>query len=148
MGVQLIGVCVLIWKITVLPIWKIHLNNVFWIKLVRTRENWTVRRIFYVMAKTYKMIVIFWVCNLCLHSYFVLCLWSFCLFLQLYNCITCSLLFQSITEVEGRYLVHDGDLVELEAESFSQVQKVHAFVTTAYVIITVYVILTACVIKN
>ena len=27
----------------------------------------------------------------------------------------------------GRYLVHDGDLVELDLDSFSQMEKVHLF---------------------
>ena len=33
----------------------------------------------------------------------------------------------SVTEVPGRHLVHNGDLAELDAESFTQIQKVHAF---------------------
>jgi len=30
-------------------------------------------------------------------------------------------------EVSGRYLVHDGDVVEIEPESFSLLQKCHMF---------------------
>ncbi|CAC5395709.1 EXOC8 [Mytilus coruscus] len=33
----------------------------------------------------------------------------------------------SVTEVPGRHLIHNGDLAELDAESFTQIQKVHAF---------------------
>ncbi|XP_052286222.1 exocyst complex component 8-like isoform X2 [Dreissena polymorpha] len=33
----------------------------------------------------------------------------------------------SVTEVPGRQLVHNGDLAELDMESFNQVQKVHMF---------------------
>lgn len=32
-----------------------------------------------------------------------------------------------MTEVPGRHLIHNGDLAELDAESFTQIQKVHAF---------------------
>ena len=34
---------------------------------------------------------------------------------------------QSVTEVPGRQLIHNGDLVELDPESLSPVQKVHCF---------------------
>ena len=30
-------------------------------------------------------------------------------------------------EVAGRHLIHDGDVVELEPESFAQLQKCHMF---------------------
>ena len=32
-----------------------------------------------------------------------------------------------MVEVPGRYLVHDGDLVELDLETFGQIDKVHLF---------------------
>ena len=34
---------------------------------------------------------------------------------------------QSVTEVPGRHLVHDTDLVELDPENFVQIQRTHAF---------------------
>lgn len=37
------------------------------------------------------------------------------------------LLWQSVTEVPGRQLVHDADLVEMDPETFVQMQRVHAF---------------------
>lgn len=36
-------------------------------------------------------------------------------------------LWQSVTEVPGRQLVHDADLVEMDPETFVQMQRVHAF---------------------
>ena len=36
-------------------------------------------------------------------------------------------LVQGVTEVPGRFLVHSGDLIEVDAESFSVVQKVSLF---------------------
>ena len=36
-------------------------------------------------------------------------------------------IFQSVTEVPGRQLIHNGDLVELDIESFAQIQRVHMF---------------------
>ncbi|KAK3105314.1 hypothetical protein FSP39_022322 [Pinctada imbricata] len=33
----------------------------------------------------------------------------------------------SVTEVPGRQLVHNGDLVELDSETFNQIQRVHCF---------------------
>ena len=33
----------------------------------------------------------------------------------------------SVTEVPGRFLIHDGDLIEMDPESFTQIHKVHAF---------------------
>jgi hypothetical protein len=41
------------------------------------------------------------------------------------NIVLCSD-WQSVTEVPGRHLVHNGDLAELDAESFTQIQKVYA----------------------
>ena len=37
------------------------------------------------------------------------------------------ILFQNVMEVPGRYLVHSGDLVELDPDNFSQMQKIHGF---------------------
>lgn len=34
---------------------------------------------------------------------------------------------QGVTDVPGRYLVHSGDLVELDAESCGHIQRVHIF---------------------
>lgn len=34
---------------------------------------------------------------------------------------------QSVTEVPGRHLIYDGDLAELDPESFTAVGKVHIF---------------------
>ena len=34
---------------------------------------------------------------------------------------------QSVMDVRSRYLIHTGDLVEIDAESFLPIQKVHAF---------------------
>ena len=34
---------------------------------------------------------------------------------------------QGVTDVPGRYLVHNGDLVEVDAESCGHVQRVHIF---------------------
>lgn len=36
-------------------------------------------------------------------------------------------LLQSITEVPGRQLIHNGDLAELDLETFVQIQRVHMF---------------------
>ena len=42
----------------------------------------------------------------------------------------------SVTEVPGRFLIHDGDLIEIDAESFTQIHKVHAFLLNDSVMMT------------
>ncbi|XP_033642017.1 exocyst complex component 8-like isoform X2 [Asterias rubens] len=44
-----------------------------------------------------------------------------------------------ITEVPGRYIVHDGDLVELDTDTFSEVQRVHAYLLNDSLVITTFV---------
>lgn len=34
---------------------------------------------------------------------------------------------QSVTEVPGRHLIYDGDVVELDPESFTTIGKLHIF---------------------
>ncbi|XP_072035094.1 LOW QUALITY PROTEIN: exocyst complex component 8-like [Amphiura filiformis] len=45
-----------------------------------------------------------------------------------------------ITEIPGRYIVHDGDLVELDTDSFSEVQHVHAYLLNDCLVITTPVV--------
>ncbi|XP_038076884.1 exocyst complex component 8-like [Patiria miniata] len=44
-----------------------------------------------------------------------------------------------ITEVPGRFIVHDGDLVELDTDTFSEVQRVHAYLLNDSLVITTFV---------
>ncbi|ELU07335.1 hypothetical protein CAPTEDRAFT_141927 [Capitella teleta] len=44
----------------------------------------------------------------------------------------------SVTEVPGRHLVHDGDLLEIESESFTTVQKLHAFLLNDSLMLTTW----------
>ncbi|XP_070560701.1 exocyst complex component 8-like [Ptychodera flava] len=44
-----------------------------------------------------------------------------------------------ITEVPGRYLIHEGDLVELETNNFTEIAKVHAFLLNDGLLVTTYI---------
>ncbi|XP_002735061.3 exocyst complex component 8-like [Saccoglossus kowalevskii] len=44
-----------------------------------------------------------------------------------------------ITEVPGRYLVHESDLVELDTDTFVEIKKVHAFLLNDSIMITTYI---------
>ena len=46
---------------------------------------------------------------------------------------------QSVADVPGRQLVHDGDLVELDAESHAQLQRVHAFLLNDSLMIATWI---------
>ena len=46
------------------------------------------------------------------------------------------LLLQSVTEVPGRHLIFDGDLAELDPESFTSVGKIHIFLLNDSLMIT------------
>jgi len=42
-------------------------------------------------------------------------------------CVCVCVCVEGVTEVPGRFLVHSGDLIEVDAESFSVIQKVSLF---------------------
>ncbi|XP_077998351.1 exocyst complex component 8-like [Glandiceps talaboti] len=44
----------------------------------------------------------------------------------------------NVTEVPGRFLVHEGDLLELNVDNFEEIRKVHAFLLNDSVMITTY----------
>lgn len=49
------------------------------------------------------------------------------------------LFLQSVADVPGRQLVHDGDLVELDTETHSQIQRVHAFLLNDSLMIATWI---------
>ena len=51
---------------------------------------------------------------------------SACDFTYWYVCV-CVCVCQGVTEVPGRFLVHSGDLIEVDAESLAVIQKVSLF---------------------
>ncbi|XP_046562976.1 LOW QUALITY PROTEIN: exocyst complex component 8-like [Haliotis rubra] len=45
----------------------------------------------------------------------------------------------SVTEVPGRQLIHDGDLMELDTETFTSIQRVHAFLLNDSLMIATWI---------
>lgn len=57
----------------------------------------------------------------CLGVFVFLCVFvCFCVYI-------CVSVWQGVTEVPGRFLVHSGDLIEVDAESLAVIQKVSLF---------------------
>ena len=65
--------------------------------------------------------------------------WIKCSTLKTIFIVHC-LFSQRITEIPGRYIVHDGDLVELDTDTFSEVQHVHAYLLNDCLVITTPVV--------
>lgn len=48
-------------------------------------------------------------------------------------------LLQRIAEIPNRYIVHDGDLVELDGETYLETQKVHIYLLNDSLVVTTFI---------